>query len=140
MSKLEQSPKALNTTIIVLSSLILPGLGQFLTKRRGRGFIIFIMTIIQVYLIDWSLVHQNFGKITPGGLVTSWLWLPLILFWVWNVSDARALAVKKAASPAVGFLLAAIILYVIAWNVTDVRLDRLVQRFSDARTVATKSD
>ena len=95
------------------------------------------MTVIQVYLIDWSLVHQNIGKISPGGLVTSWLWLPLILFWVWNVMDVRAMVVKKPSRPIFGFLFAAIVLYVIAWNVTDVRLDRLVQRFNDARTVAT---
>ncbi len=43
----------------------------------------------------------------------------------------------KTSNPILGFLFAAIVLYVIAWNVTDVRLDRLVQRFNDARTVAT---
>ena len=32
-----------------------------------------------------------------------------------------------------GVLLAAVILYVIAWNVTDVKLDRLVTRFEDAK-------
>ena len=31
----------------------------------------------------------------------------------------------------------AVILYVIAWDLTDVRLNRLVERFNDARTVAT---
>jgi len=115
----------------------MPGLGQFLIKKRERGFIILLMTLIQVYLVDWSLVHQNIGKISLGGLVTSWLWLPLILFWGWNVLDVRALVVKKPSRPLFGFLFAAIVLYVIAWNVTDVRLDRLVQRFNDARIVAT---
>ena len=137
MTKPEQSTKAVNSTAIEFSSLILPGLGQFLLKKRERGSIIFLMTVIQVYLIDWSLVHQNIGKISPGGLVTSWLWLPLILFWVWNVLDVRAMVVKKPSRPIFGFLFAAIVLYVIAWNVTDVRLDRLVQRFNDARIVAT---
>ena len=137
MTKPEQSSKVVNSTGIVISSLIMPGLGQFLIKKRERGFIILLMTLIQVYLVDWSLVHQNIGKISLGGLVTSWLWLPLILFWGWNVLDVRALVVKKPSRPLFGFLFAAIVLYVIAWNVTDVRLDRLVQRFNDARIVAT---
>ena len=51
--------------------------------------------------------------------------------------DARALSSAKTVNVLTGIALIAIILYVIAWNVTDVRLDRLVQRFSDARTVAT---
>jgi phosphonate transport system permease protein len=138
MAKTETTTKpALNYTVVVLSSLILPGLGQFLSKKRTRGFLIFITTVILGYLINWSLVHQNIGKISPGGLVTSWLWLPLILFWVWNMLDARALAARKIYSPIPGFLFAAIVLYVIAWNVTNVKLNRLVERFNDARIVAT---
>ncbi len=120
-----------------MSSLIIPGLGQFLSKKRTRGSVIFLTTALLAYLINWSLVHQNIGKISLGGLVTSWLWLPLILFWVWNVLDARALAARKHFNILPGILFAAIILYVIAWNVTDVKLDRLIERFSDARIVAT---
>jgi phosphonate transport system permease protein len=138
MAKTENSNQpAINPIVVVLSSLIVPGLGQFLSKKRTRGFLILIMTAIMVYLIDWFLVHQNIGKINLGGLVTSWLWFPLILFWAWNVLDARALAVQKSLKPTLGFLFAAIVLYVIAWNVTDVRLNRLVERFNDARTVVT---
>ena len=43
----------------------------------------------------------------------------------------------KAFNILPGIVFIAVILYVIAWNVTDVRLDRLVERFNDARTVAT---
>ena len=138
MAKTEATPKpATKSTAVAWSSLILPGLGQFLSKRRTRGLLIFLTTAILIYLVNWSLVHQNIGKISLAGLVTSWLWLPLILFWVWNVLDARALVRQKNSSPMLGILFAAIILYVIAWNVTDVRLNRLVERFNDARIVAT---
>jgi hypothetical protein len=50
-----------------------------------------------------------------------------ILFWAWNVLDARRLALGRPETGA-GILLAAVILYVVAWNVTDVKLDRLVAR------------
>ena len=84
-----------NSALITFSSLILPGLGQFLLKKRQRGFVIFLAALISFYLVDWSFVHQNIGKITLGGLTTSWLWLPLILFWIWNIMDTRALSNAK---------------------------------------------
>jgi len=138
MTKSKNTSRSFNNALIAFSSLIVPGLGQFLLKKRERGILIFIAAAISGYLVDWSLIHQNIGKIKIGGLTTSWLWLPLILFWIWNIMEARALSSAKTINIVPGIAFIAIILYVIAWNVTDVRLDRLVERFSDARTVATK--
>ncbi|MGA7194520.1 MAG: phosphonate ABC transporter, permease protein PhnE [Anaerolineales bacterium] len=126
-----------NSALFVFSSLIVPGLGQFLLKKRQRGLVIFFAAVISVYLVNWSLVHQNIGEINLGGLTTSWLWLPLILFWIWNLLDVRALSEAKTFNILPGIVFIAVILYVIAWNVTDVKLNRLVERFNDARTVAT---
>ena len=138
MVKKETSPKSTpNSTRMELFSLILPGLGQFLSKKRTRGFLIFLTTVVLAYLVNWSLVHQNIGKISLGGWITSWLWLPLILFWIWNVLDARALSSHKKFSLLPAILFIAIVLYVIAWNVTNVQLDRLIKRFGDMRTVTT---
>lgn len=97
---------------------------------------IFLATAVLAFLINWSFVHQNIGKVTLGGMATSWLWLALILFWVWNVLDVRALRADKAFSILPGIVCTAVILYVIAWNVTDVKLGRLIERFNDARSVA----
>src|ERR1700690_1204179 len=138
MTKSENSPtSSIQTALIAFSSLILPGLGQFLLKKRQRGLVIFFAVVLSVYLVNWSLVHQNIGEINVGGRVTSWLWLPLILFWIWNVMDVPALSEAKSFNILTGVALIAVILYVIAWNVTDVRLNRLIERFNDARTVAT---
>ena len=126
------------TPWLSFASLILPGLGQFLGGRRGRGLLVFLAGAVPAYLINWSLVHQNIGKVTLGSITTSWLWLPLAGFWIWNVFDARAASQGKSVGAGLGLLFIAIILYFIAWNLTDVRLDRLVERFNDARTVATK--
>ena len=123
--------------LIPLASLILPGLGQFLSNRRTRGLLIFLGAAVSAFVVYWTFVHENVGEITLGGLTTTWLWLPLILFWIWNVLDARALGRGHTAGSLVGMVLIGIILYVIAWNVTDVKLNRLVERFKDARTVAT---
>jgi phosphonate transport system permease protein len=126
-----------NSTLVILSSAILPGLGHLLIKKFSRGLLIFLTTAVLAFLINWSLVHQNIAKITIGGMVTSWLWLPLILFWIWNILDVRAQLTNQAFNALPGIVFAALILYVIAWNVTDVKLTRLVERFNDARTVAS---
>ncbi len=98
---------------------------------------IFLTTLTLGFLVNWSFVHQNVGKITIGGWAVSWLWLPFILFWVWNVLDARALIAGGTFNILFGIILVAIVLYVIAWDVTDVRLDRLIEHANDARTVAS---
>jgi len=123
--------------LAVFLSLLIPGLGQFLLGRRSRGLLIFLAAAVSTFLIAWSLINQKIGIITLGRFETSWLWLPLILFWLWNLLDARALSTGKMFSILPGIFFVALILYVIAWNVTDVKLNRLVERFNDARTVAT---
>ena len=127
----------MNSSSSFFFSVIIPGLAQFLQKRRERGITIFLTTAVLALLIQWSFNHQGIGKVNFGGFTTSWLWIPLILFWVWNVLDARAFATSRTFSLLPGILFAAIILYVIAWQVTNVRLSRLVERFNDARFVAT---
>lgn len=119
-------------------SVIVPGLGQYLAGRRGRGILIFLTTAVLAFLINWSLGHQNVGKIVVGGLTTSWLWLPLIIFWLWNILDAGG--VRRLGSIGVwpALLSVAAILYVIAWAFTDVQLERLVERYGAAQTVAVK--
>lgn len=97
---------------------------------------IFLAAAVSAFLVGWSFLTQKVGTIAIGGLTTSWLWLPVILFWLWNVWDARAIANGKMFSSLLGIIFTALILYVIAWNVTDVKLSRLVERFNDARTVA----
>lgn len=128
-------PTSVNPALAVLSSLLIPGLGQALLKKWGRGLIIFLSAATLSFLIHWFLVRQNVGKVEIGGLTTSWLWLPLILFWLWNVLDAQALKTGKTFAILPGVFFAAVVLYFIAWNVTDVKLDRLVERYMDARVV-----
>jgi len=122
--------------LVMLSSLVVPGLGQSLLKTKGRGMLIFLTALISAFLINWSLVHQGMAKVNLGSFATSWLWLPFILFWIWNVLDARALVAEKKFSIIPAIIFISVILYVIAWKVTDVKLNRLVEGFNDARTMA----
>lgn len=117
----------------VVLSVVVPGLGQFVLGKRWRGVLILFVTALLAFLVQWSLVNLKIGQV--GERAFSWLWLPFVLFWAWNVLDTRALVAGKSSNPLAGVLLAAVILYVIAWDVTDVKLERLVTRFSDAQLV-----
>jgi phosphonate transport system permease protein len=116
-------------------SLVIPGLYQYLNKQTMRGVVIFLTTLLTGFLTFWAYDSFNVGKITIGAMSTSWIWLPFIGFWLWNVLDAFSVKSGKKNGILLAVLFAAIILYVVAWNVTDVKLDRLVTRISSAGKV-----
>ena len=122
--------------VVFAASLLLPGLGQFLLKKYLRGVLILVTSGLLAFLIQWSAVQQKVGLVSLGAIETSWLWLPLSLFWLWNLLDALALGAGKKLNLIPGLLFAAVILYVIAWNVTEVKLSRLVERIGDAQAVS----
>lgn len=118
-----------------LLSLIVPGLGQFILGYRWRGIVLFLSAVISGLLVNWALVKPGIGEVALGSLITSWLWLPFVLFWLWNVLDAYQLSHKRTSNALVAIFFVALILYVIAWNVTNVRLERLITRINDAQLV-----
>ncbi|MCE1254440.1 MAG: phosphonate ABC transporter, permease protein PhnE [Anaerolineae bacterium] len=118
-------------------SLLVPGAGQFYLKKYWRAISIFVSAVLLAFLVNWAFDSAGIGEVTLGSFKTSWLWLPLILFWVWNVFDARNLARGNGLSLLPAVVLGGIILYFLAWVVTDVKVDRLVSRFSDAQKVTS---
>lgn len=140
-----------NAVVAPLLSLVLPGTGQFALGYRWRGGVIFLAAAISAFLVNFTFTTLDIGQVMLGALATSWLWLPLILFWIWNIADAAGIFRARAAAageglqagplvvqlPSIlpGIFLIALIFYFIAWNVTNVRLERLVTRFDDAKLV-----
>lgn len=126
------------SVLIPLWSLIIPGLGQFLQKKHVRGFVFFISAVLLAFLISWAYDFYDTAKINLGFIETSWLFIPFILFWIWNVVDSIVLQKGINATVVPGILCAVSILFVIAWDVTEVKPNRLVERIGDARVVVTK--
>ncbi len=121
-----------------LCSVIIPGLGQFIQGRRLRGFVIFIFTILLTFLIEWAFSLYEIAKVDLGLLGTSWLFIPLTLYWIWNVIDSINLKHGKVISLIPAVLCTLVILFIIAWDVTEVKPNRLVERINDAKIVATR--
>lgn len=119
-------------------SIFIPGSGQFYLKNRWRGLIIFLAAVILAFVINWGLVNYKTSQVTIGSWVTSWLWLPFILFWAWNILDAYNLGSHKNSSAVLGALFVVLILFVMSWDVTEAKPERLVTRFGPAKVVMTE--
>src|SRR5512133_253365 len=94
--------------LVPVLSLIIPGSGQFVLGRRWRGVSIFLVAAILGFLVNWALTTAKIGQVTLGSAVTSWLWLPFVLFWVWNVLDARSESQGRSFNLALGLIFAGI--------------------------------
>lgn len=116
-------------------SVVIPGAGQLFLGYRWRALVILAAAAISGFLVNWSLTELEIAQVSLGSFTTSWLWIPYFLYWIWNVYDAYRLSRGEFPLIVPGILFIAIILYVIAWTVTDVKLDRLVTRIDDARLV-----
>ena len=124
-----------NNRIVPYLSLIVPGSGQYFQKKQFRGVVIFITTLLTLLLVIWANQNYKIGQINMLGIKTTWMWIPLLGFWIWNVFDSVNLFAIIRVSPLPGAICIAIILYVTAWIVTDVKLDRLVTRIDAAGKV-----
>jgi phosphonate ABC transporter permease subunit PhnE len=127
-------PHQNKTSIYTILSLLIPGSGQFILGRRWRGFLLFVLVLMLGYITYWAQVDRKIGLV--GASSFSWLWIPFILFWLWNILDASHLASGQRNNTLIGIILAALILYVVAWNVTQIKPERLVTRFNDFKSVA----
>jgi len=123
------APHANNPLLVTILSLFIPGAGQFYLRDRSRGIAIFITAIVSAVLIYWA--QDNFRVAVTGGTAMA-LWALLGCFLVWNIFDAYRRARRQASSDLIGLLLPTLIIYIIAWQVTDIRLERLITRFSYA--------
>src|SRR5512146_2514906 len=94
----EPSTPARNATLAPLLSTFIPGAGQLYLGAVGRGLLVLLTAPSLVFLVVWSFSNLRVGRLTAGGLNFSWLWLPLVLFWVWNIADAYNLVRGRAAS------------------------------------------
>lgn len=96
-----------------LLSLIVPGAGQVYLGQRNRGLSFLGAAAVLAGLLTWLEMPA--------------LYVGLLPFWLWNVRDARQRAQGRQPSFLSGFLLIAVVVYAIGWQVTEISVGRLIQ-------------
>ncbi len=93
-------------------SFVIPGAGQAYLGLYARGFGLFLSIIALILLILW----QGSGV----------LFAPVLGIWVWNVWDAWQVSKGRRPKFSVPVLLAAIVIYGLAFVATEVRPQRMI--------------
>ncbi len=138
----EKTSKTISSHILRFSpwySLLIPGAGQLVQKRTWRGMVALLMASILLFLLLWGNANYGIGNVAlPSGRSFNWLWIAFALFHLWNILDAFEYRTSKKSPTILALVSVMTILMVVGWVVTDVKMDRLVTRFGDARIVAQK--
>ena len=121
-----------NPLLAAVLSLLIPGAGQLYIGNRSRAIAIFVTILACGGLIYWA--QDNF-RVAVGGSTAIALWILLACFAIWNIFDAYRHARGQRSNNLIGLLLPTLIIYIIAWQVTDIRLERLITRFSYATKI-----
>jgi phosphonate transport system permease protein len=119
-------------TLAAFLSFLIPGAGQVYARERARGIAILVTTLSCGAVIYWAQDNFRFAVNTNTALM---LWTLFGAFAIWNIVDAYRRARNQRSGNLIGLLLPTVIIYVVAWQITDIRLERLVTRFSYATKI-----
>ncbi len=115
----EKAAKKKSPILASILSLLIPGLGQVYLGELVRGVAFFLSVVVTSLLVRW-----RGDEFLYAGIAISWLW---------SGWDAYNLGRGRRLSPAFPFLIVALIVYIIGWQVTDIKLTRLITDVGDIK-------
>jgi len=110
-----------NKLLVVLLSVLIPGLGQVFQRRYRAGIAIFIGFATSLAIVLW------YGR-------PAWYAMP-VLFWLWNVWDAASANGQKSLIPIIIWLVMA---YGIGGQVTQFNLKALTQNTERSKDIVAE--
>ncbi len=120
-----------------LASLLVPGLGQFLSGRRSRGALVLTLIALMLGLIGWAVIPSvGFTEATLPfkGDPANYQWLIAVaLVWLWGVWDAAAPATPRPLW--VPFLISGFMFYSLGWQASGLNPRALTENFDRAMQV-----
>jgi phosphonate transport system permease protein len=96
------------TILAAILSTIMPGLGQFINKRRYRGVIILLGILLLWLIVAWQKQPL-------------WYFF-IVLIWLWNIWDAAGLTTGHARPIWLPILFSLVTAYSIGWQVLQIDL------------------
>jgi phosphonate transport system permease protein len=131
-----QKPPLVAPPVAALLSLVLPGLGQMLSRQFRRGFTLLITFVSIVGLLIWRFnvsVQRAEGlvpilrkalRLEPTLIVIS---IGVVILYIWVMIDAFFTARGQAQNAAALFILVAIIFFGLGWQIGEIEPLQLVQ-------------
>jgi phosphonate transport system permease protein len=131
-----------------VASLLVPGLGQILARRIGRGLLVFASLASIAGLTAWRIVALAHREPTPLAMLAKALSrrpffiglvvLGTILLWLWIAWDAYQQAQPGREGGAGVFVLILVLFFSLGWQISEIDLYKAVTELSDTWPLLSK--
>lgn len=138
--------KPLNTRLpapaALISSLIIPGLGQILSRQAKRGFLLLLSLGTTVALLVWRIYEIAFREKGAGAMFvkalqrntffTALLILCVAAIWLWTAWDAYTSVKRKRKNGSSIFLVILLAFFALGWQISQIDVAKMIRDLPDA--------
>jgi phosphonate transport system permease protein len=128
--------------VAFVTSLFIPGLGQFLAGQFRRGILMFGAMGSILVLAYWRihlLAHREIGVFAKYSRALSrrpffviLLSLCTAFLWVWNAQDARRQTLPARRGGSTVFILMVVIFFTMGWQISQINPVKMIRELPDA--------
>jgi len=144
----ERAPSLTPAPVNGVASLLLPGLGQILARRIGRGLLILASLTSIIGLLGWRIVALAHRQPTPLAMLVRALnrrpffigamLVGTVLLWLWSAWDAYQEAQPGRQGTAFIFVLILVLFFGLGWQISEIDLYKAVTELSDTWPLLSK--
>ncbi len=140
----ERKPSIVSAPIAALLSIVIPGLGQILSRFVQRGLVLFggFFTVVGLWL--WRI--DNASRL--GSKVTGWyekamkafrldpflifVAVLIVVLYIWIIIDAYQSVKKRNVNPLGALILLVCVLFLLGWQIGEINLYKMVTQADEA--------
>jgi len=138
----EEARSMVSPPVALISSLIIPGLGQLFAGQLRRGILMFGAMGSILTLAYWRihlLAHREVGffakyakALDRRPFFVIFLTLCTAGLWVWNALDAKRQTLPERRGGSAIFILIVLIFFTMGWQISQINPVKMIREFPDA--------